>query len=145
MSDIQENHKVLEEQEGRFIRQTIADMESAFNQHDADALDRHFTQDSTWVNVMGEMLSGWEQINNAHKVVLKGPLLHSYAKYFVEKLVFLRQDVAIAHIRQYPATSKGELIEDGQGSLAIYVMVKDQDTWLLVAGQNTLIQSHRKG
>ena len=53
MSNIQENRKVLEEQEGRIIRQTIADMESAFNQHDADALDCHFTQDSTWVNVMG--------------------------------------------------------------------------------------------
>ena len=145
MSNIHEIHKGLEEQEGRIIRQTIAEMEAAFNQHDADALDRHFSQDSTWVNVMGEMLSGWEQINNAHKVVLTGPLLHSYAKYFIEKLVFLRQDVAIAHIRQYPATSKGELIEDGQGSLAIYVMVKDQDTWLLAAGQNTLIQSHRKG
>ncbi|MGG4108039.1 SgcJ/EcaC family oxidoreductase [Paenibacillus lautus] len=91
MSNIQENHKGLEEQEGRIIRQTISVMESAFNRHDADALDRHFTQDSTWVNVMGEMLSGWEQINNAHKVVLTGPLLHSYAKYFVEKLVFLRR------------------------------------------------------
>lgn len=143
MSDIQQNQKALEEQEGRIIKQTISKMESAFNQHDADALNRHFTQNATWVNVMGEMLSGWEQINNAHKIVLTGPLLHSYAKYFVEKLVFIRQDVAIVHIRQYPATLKGELIEDGQGSLAVYVMVKEQNTWLLAAGQNTLIHSHR--
>ena len=121
------------------IRQTITEMESAFNQHDADELDRHFTQNATWVNVVGEKLSGWKQINETHKITLAGPLRHSYARYTVESIYFVRPDVAIAHIRQYPATSEGNIIENGQGSLAIYVMVKEQGTWKVSSGQNTFV------
>ncbi|WP_247897609.1 hypothetical protein [Paenibacillus pabuli] len=53
-------------------------MEAAFNRHDADELDIHFTQNATWVNVRGEKLSGWEEINKAHRIVLAGSLSNSY-------------------------------------------------------------------
>ena len=85
-------------------------------------------------------LSGWKQINEAHKITLAGPLRNSYAHYFVESIHFILPDVAIAHIRQYPTTFEGKTIENGQGSLAIYVMVKEQGTWQVAAGQNTFVQ-----
>ena len=137
-----EVHDSREEQQQEIgaIHQTITEMEAAFNQHDADKLDRHFTQYATWVNVVGVRLSGWKQINEAHKITLAGPLRNSYAHYSVESIHFVRPDVAIAHIRQYPTTSEGKIIENGQGSLAIYVMVKEQGTWQIAAGQNTFVQ-----
>ncbi|HEE9035182.1 SgcJ/EcaC family oxidoreductase [Bacillus thuringiensis] len=123
------------------IQQTITEIEIAFNQHDADELDRHFTSDATWVNVLGERLSGWKQINEVHKTILAGPLRNSYASYTVESINFVRSDVAITHIRQYPTTSEGTIIENGQGSLAIYVMVKELGTWQVAAGQNTFVHN----
>ncbi|MCK1995166.1 SgcJ/EcaC family oxidoreductase [Peribacillus muralis] len=141
MSNKTEDYNSREDrQEEIAIRQTIIEMETAFNQHDADDLDRHFTQNAVWVNVIGVQLSGWKQINETHKVILAGPLRNSYARYTVDSIIFVRPDVAIVHIRQYPTTSEGKIIENGQGSLAIYVMVKEQGTWLIVAGQNTLVQ-----
>ncbi|MBO1580502.1 SgcJ/EcaC family oxidoreductase [Bacillus sp. XF8] len=132
--------KEHQQEEINEIRQTITEMESAFNAHDANELDRHFTLNATWVNVLGKRLSGWKQIHEAHKVLLPGPLRDSYACYTVESIKFIRSDVAIAHIRQYPTTFEGEIIKDGQGSLAIYVMVKEKETWKIAAGQNTLVQ-----
>jgi len=128
------------QQEIDAIHQTITNMEVAFNQHDADKLDSHFAQNATWVNVVGTQLSGWEQINETHKILLAGPLSNSYALYKVESIKFVSPDVAIAHIRQYPTTSEGKVIKDGQCSLAIYVLVKEQGTWHVTAGQNTFIQ-----
>ncbi|WP_459502716.1 SgcJ/EcaC family oxidoreductase [Bacillus sp. C1] len=132
--------KENQQKEIHAIQQTITEIESAFNAHDADELDRHFTLNATWVNVFGKRLSGWKQINETHKVLLPGPLRNSYACYTVESIHFVRSDVAIAHIKQYPTTSDGTRIEDEQGSLAIYVMVKEKETWKIAAGQNTFIQ-----
>ncbi|MCY8233746.1 SgcJ/EcaC family oxidoreductase [Priestia endophytica] len=138
------NFKEEQQQEIKAIYEIIAEMESAFNQHDADKLDRNFTQNASWVNVMGSRLSSWKQINETHKILLEGPLSNSYARYKVENIQFLRPEVAIAHILQYPTTSEGKVIENQQCSLAIYVMVKEQETWQIAAGQNTFIQETPK-
>ncbi|EOP72580.1 hypothetical protein KOW_01148 [Bacillus cereus VDM006] len=134
------NSKEHQQEEINAIQQTITEIEIAFNAHDADELDRHFTLNATWVNALGKRLSGWKQINETHKVLLPGPLRDSYACYTVESINFIRSDVAIAHIRQSPTTSEGKIIEDEQGSLAIYVMVKEKESWKIAAGQNTLVQ-----
>ncbi|CAI8993627.1 MULTISPECIES: SgcJ/EcaC family oxidoreductase [Bacillus] len=136
------NSKEHQQEEINAIQQTITEIEIeiAFNAHDADELDRHFTLNATWVNVLGKRLSGWRQINETHKVLLPGPLRDSYACYTVESTNFIRSDVAIAHIRQYPTTFEGKIIEDEQGSLAVYVMVKEKESWKIAAGQNTLVQ-----
>ncbi|MBH5318444.1 SgcJ/EcaC family oxidoreductase [Paenibacillus sp. GSMTC-2017] len=141
MSNKSNNDHSIEEQERDRIRGVITEMESAFNRHDAEALDLHFTQNATWVNVFGERLTGWNQINEAHKFVLEGPLKDSYASYKIESIVFAHSDVAIAHIRQFPTTAEGEKIDGGQGSIAIYVLVKEEEVWRLIAGQNTFVKT----
>ena len=89
---------------------------------------------------IGIRLSGWKQINEAHKILLAGPLHNSYAQYEIEDIHFIRSDVAIVHIKQYPTTSEGTIIENEQSSLAMYVMVKEKDTWKIASGQNTFVQ-----
>ncbi|PGA93478.1 SgcJ/EcaC family oxidoreductase, partial [Bacillus wiedmannii] len=102
MSNKSKVHGLKENQQEEIdaIQQTITEIEVAFNQHDADELDRHFTSDAIWVNVLGERLSGWKQINEVHKIILAGPLRNSYASYTIESINFVRSDVAITHIRQ---------------------------------------------
>ncbi|PEU04060.1 DUF4440 domain-containing protein [Bacillus cereus] len=133
--------KENQQEEIEAIQQTITEIEFSFNQHDADELDCHFTSDATWVNVLGKRLSGWKQINEVHKIILAGPLRNSYASYTVESINFVRSDVAVTHKWQYPITSEGTIIENGQGSLAIYVMVKELGTWQVAAGQNTFVHN----
>jgi uncharacterized protein (TIGR02246 family) len=130
------------EKEINMIKQIITEMETAHNHHDANELDRHFTSDASWVNVMGQRLSGWKEINEVHKAVYKGPLKNSYARYDVVNISFIRPDVAVTHIRQYSTTPDKKIIEGGQGSLAVYVMIKENSTWKVAAGQNTLIQGN---
>lgn len=140
MSKLPNEEEAVMEQERGLIKHIVNEMESAFNRHDADELDSHFTQNATWVNVLGEKLSGWNEINNVHRAVLTGPLSNSYANYTVDSIAFVQSEVAIVHVRQYPTTSEGERVNSGQESIAIYVMVKESNTWRLAAGQNTLIQ-----
>ncbi|MED1943807.1 SgcJ/EcaC family oxidoreductase [Brevibacillus formosus] len=129
------------EHDRELIKHVVNEMEAAFNRHDADALDSHFTQNATWVNVMGEKLSGWDEINKVHKIVLTGPLRNSYSKYTVDSISFINSNVAVVHVRQYSTTSDGKRIGGGQESIAIYVMVKEMKVWRLAAGQNTLLKS----
>lgn len=128
------------EKEGLLIKEIIAEMESAHNRHHADELDLHFTANATWVNVLGSRLSGWNQINTAHRLAYEGPLRNSYARYEVLNISFVRSDVAIVHIGQHPTNHLGQDLEDAQKSIAIYVMAKDSNTWKVAAGQNTFIQ-----
>ncbi|MFD0586541.1 SgcJ/EcaC family oxidoreductase [Paenibacillus sp. GCM10027627] len=129
------------EQDRELIKYVVEGMETAFNRHDADALDSHFTQNATWVNVMGEKLSGWDEINKVHKIVLAGPLINSFSKYTVDSISFINSDAAVVHVRQHSTTSDGKRIDGGQQSIAIYVMVKETNVWKLAAGQNTLLKS----
>ncbi|GAB6930662.1 hypothetical protein JCM10914A_46450 [Paenibacillus sp. JCM 10914] len=97
-----------QEKEGIIIKQIIAEMESAHNRHNADELDFHFTANATWVNVWGSRLSGWDQINKAHRLAYEGPLRNSYARYEVLNISFVRSDVAIVHIGQSSTNSLGQ-------------------------------------
>lgn len=135
---ISHNEEVSMEQDRERISHVVYQMEAAFNRHDADELDSHFTQNATWVNVRGEKLSGWEEINKAHRMVLAGPLSNSYVNYTVDSISFINSHVAVVHVRQCSTTSDGSRIE-GQESIAIYVMIKETNTWRLAAGQNTLL------
>ena len=123
------------------IKQIIATVETGFNQKDAAACVRHFTQDATVANVMGKQVSGWPAIYEAHQQGLAGHLRDEYARYDVHNLVFLRSDVAIAQVYGWPITKAGQPIEDGQGMIALYVMVKADDQWWIAARQNTLLQA----
>ncbi|MBV9790979.1 MAG: SgcJ/EcaC family oxidoreductase [Chloroflexi bacterium] len=121
------------------IKQIIATIETGFNQKDAAACVKHFTQDATVVNVLGIRVSGWSAIHEAHVQGLAGHLRDEYARYDVHDLLFLRPDVAIAQVYGWPITQAGQPIEDGQGMIAMYVMVKAHEQWWIAARQNTLL------
>ena len=121
------------------IKQIVATIETGFNQKDAAECVKYFTQDATVVNVMGKQALGWPAIYEAHQQGLAGHLRDEYARYDVQNLLFLRPDVAVAHVYGWPITKAGQRIEDGQGMIAIYVMVKADDQWWVAARQNTLL------
>lgn len=120
------------------IRQVIADVETGFNTNDAQKLVMHLAQNATTINVMGMRLSGWDANYDASVRGLAGPLRDESARYELQDVLFVRPDVAVAYKRALAITSEGNEIDGGQRMVALYVLVKEQGAWWVVARQNTL-------
>ncbi|WNG38666.1 SgcJ/EcaC family oxidoreductase [Archangium violaceum] len=129
----------MEAQELEHIKKAVAGVESAFNRHDAEALVHRYTQDVVWVNVAGMRLKGKDEILRFGRKAFASALQDSYARYVVEDISFLKTDVAVVNIRQFPTTKEGQVIEGGQGSVALFVMTKHNGDWFVAAGQNSFL------
>jgi uncharacterized protein (TIGR02246 family) len=123
--------------EERVIREQNAAVEAAWNKHDAATLDQSFVEDCDFVNVFGEWISGRDKLVKTHAALFTGPFRESYKHFTVEKIRFVRPDVAIVHVRGRNTDHDGKLLEGDLGTIAVLVMVKDRGKWWIVTGQNT--------
>jgi len=124
----------------RAIRELNASTEAAWNNHDAAAMDQPFVEDCDFVNVFGEWISGRDKLIKTHTAVFAGPLRESYKRFNVEKIRFVRPDVAVVHVRGRNTDRNAKLLEGDQGSIVLLVMVKEGGKWRIVAGQNTEVR-----
>ena len=123
------------------LRAIIADVQRGFNDNDPELLVAHFAEDGTAVNVMGALLEGRESMLRSGRELLAGPLKDERARYDVRDIAFLTADVAIAHTTARAVDQSGADIDDRDTMIALYVFVRREDRWLIVARQNTLIAS----
>lgn len=123
------------------IKQLVADVETAFNTNDPDLMTVHFARNASVVNAVGMHLFGWDALLDANRKSLAGFLQDEYVRYDVNDIVFIRPDVAIAHKYARATNAHGELIDVDPAMIALYVLVKEQDRWWVVARQNTLVPS----
>lgn len=121
------------------IRQIIADTETAYNTNDADLLTAHFARNATVVNAMGVRMSGWDTLLEANRAALAGFLRDQYVRYELLDVLFVRPDVALAHKGARAADSSGELVDLDHAMVALYVLVKQDGRWWVIARQNTLV------
>jgi len=128
------------ENDERAIREMNAAVEAAWNKHDAPTLDQSFVEDCDFINVFGEWISTRDKLVKIHTALFAGPFRESYKRFTVEKIRFVRQDVAIAHVRGRNTDRDGKLLEGDEGTIASLVMVKEAGKWRIVAGQNTEVR-----
>ncbi|MFF5987847.1 SgcJ/EcaC family oxidoreductase [Prauserella flavalba] len=121
------------------IRQIIADTETAYNTNDADLLTAHFARNATVVNALGVRLSGRDALLEANRAGLAGFLRDQYASYELFDVLFVRPDVALAHKGARATDATGELIDLDHAMVALYVLVKEDGRWWVIARQNTLV------
>lgn len=95
-------------------------------------------QDPVWTTGHGKRLSGFEEIDAFTRKVLPGATLRGTAVYDVERILFLRPDVAAVNVRQQPVDPDGNRAEGPEGR-PLYVLVKDDGTWRVGAAQNTQV------
>lgn len=100
----------------------------------ADEFVGVFRTDAIWTTGHGKRLFGRAAIAEFTAQVLPGATTHGSATYEIEHVLFLRPDVAAVKIRQSYFTLDGEL--SGKGT-PMYVMTKEDGTWVLTANQNT--------
>ena len=75
-----------------------------------------------------------------HATLFAGPFRESYKRFTVEKIRFVRPDVAIVHVRGRSTDRDGKLLEGDEGAIALLVMVKERGKWWITAGQNTEVR-----
>ncbi|UQW99276.1 SgcJ/EcaC family oxidoreductase [Streptomyces sp. RerS4] len=121
------------------IRRLVAEVEHAQQNELVDRFLSLFRrQDPVWTTGHGKRLSGLEEISAFTRQVLPGATAESTAVYDVERVLFLRPDVAAVNVRQQPILHDGARIADRPEGRPLYILVKEDGTWRVGAAQNTI-------
>ena len=76
----------------------------------------------------------------ASTALFAGPLRDQRARYELADVLFVRPDVALAHKHATAIDEAGMPISVGHAMTALYVLVRENGRWWVVARQNTLVQ-----
>jgi uncharacterized protein (TIGR02246 family) len=121
------------------IRAIVADVQTAFNTNDPVLMNEHFAADASVVTAMGKRVTGIDALRRAAEQGMAAALRDEYVRYVVTDVRFLRPDVALAYKEATATDADGEPIELDHSMVALYVLVKENDRWLVAARQNTLV------
>jgi uncharacterized protein (TIGR02246 family) len=126
----------------RQVKKMIAD----WNTHEFKNMDFYTTEDVEWVNIVGMWWKGREDVKKAHQTTFDQ---FFKAVPFTQKSLTIRlltSDVAIANLvchvgALFPpdGIDRGNNRTPETDNLLMLIYVKKNGTWLLSAGQNTII------
>ena len=122
------------------ITALIADIERGFNSNDADLLTSPLAGNASTVNVVGMHTADRDAALVTSRAGLGGPLRNEIADYELADLLFIRPDVAVAHKHAW-AIENGRRTTTAPAMIALYVLVKHDGRWWVVARQNTATQT----
>jgi uncharacterized protein (TIGR02246 family) len=124
--------------EERALHRLVYQLESAWNAGDGDAFAGLFSDDADVIHILGGYYSGRETIRAGHHMIFgtiyKGSAIH----YSVEKIKFLRPDVAIVFLRQHLEFAEDSAVRELNARPTI-IAENIAGKWRIVALQNTRI------
>lgn len=124
------------------IAALVAAVERAQQNELPDAFMSLFrTEAPVWTTAHGKRLWGWEEISAFTHQVLPGAMRESTAIYDIQRVLFVRPDVAVVNVRQRPIRLDGSALPDIPEGLPTYVLAKDGGAWRIAAAQNTQVVS----
>jgi PPOX class F420-dependent enzyme/OxyR family protein/uncharacterized protein (TIGR02246 family) len=124
----------------------VADLQTGWDQHDADITNRHFADDIVWGSPFGATLQGYEELHAIHVRLKELARGGASTRYEVVNVLALTPDVVVAQVRRTALDHDGRPLEptsDVTGAfseMALYVLVRRGRTWWLAAGQNTIVR-----
>lgn len=121
----------------------VQTLQQAIERSDADLFDSQFAADVLWGSPFGAVVEGYDTINSIHRQMFaRAPAAvggGTASRYTIEHAKLVAQDVAVAFVRRLRGESGGQP-EPGRADafdeLALYVLVRREETWWLAAGQN---------
>lgn len=128
------------------VRAVLDRLAQAWNEGDAAAYGRLFTEDADYVTFFGLNTPGRKQIEEMHRMLFEGPLKGSTltGRLGAEaKVRFVRPDVAVAVVGGGSSLSGGETPDEGRETTVTFVLVQEDGEWLITAFQNTRVSDPR--
>ena len=116
-------------QDEQGIKAVLARFYDGWNTHDADKMVSAYADDIDHINVFGEWHQGKAAIKEDIVQVHAGPAKNSHKDYTIEKMRFIKPDVAVVTVRSVSALG---------GNIGTYVMTKDTGQWLVVSFTNVV-------
>ena len=113
--------------EEQAVRDVLARFYAGWNEHDADKMVSIYAEDIDHIDVFGEWQKGRATLRTELARLHAGPLRTSQKTYKVEKIRFLKADVAIVQVSS--RSINGE-------NIGTYVMAKQEGRWLTVSFTN---------
>jgi uncharacterized protein (TIGR02246 family) len=121
------------------IRQRFADLDTAWNHHDAQQITNPHTAvaDADFITVVGSWIRGREAFVATMTKLQAGPFHDVERHTVVEKIRFVRPDVAVVITTNVDRHGEGPPSE----SRGTYVLSKEEGHWLLDSFQNTQVST----
>jgi uncharacterized protein (TIGR02246 family) len=124
----------------------VAELQKGIDTGNAEIYNAHFADDVMWGSPYGATVVGYDTLHAIHRqmfdqgAAVTGPS----SRYETVHVAAPAPDVAIAHVRRVALDEDGVPIpiDDPSASseMALYVLVRRDGQWWLVAGQNTFIR-----
>jgi ketosteroid isomerase-like protein len=137
------------------VQKTVIGLSAAWNQHDMVAFGKLFASDAEFVNVVGQMWKGRDEIQinhawahgtiplntsrfeNAAAQAHYGIFKNSTLQFTHIDVRFLRKDIAVAHV---DCELFGDArTKDPRRTVLLLVLSRQGSTWLIAVAQNTEI------
>ncbi|WIG97779.1 SgcJ/EcaC family oxidoreductase [Myxococcus sp. SDU36] len=125
------------------ILQLVSEQTEAWNRQDAVAWSKDFAQDASFINIVGTVFEGRDEIQQRHAGIFASIFKGSQSQVTVRKVQFIREDLAIVDathaVTGHPGLPPG--VQDTEPGLLRtqmrYVMKHANGQWQILAGQNT--------
>ncbi len=129
--------------EERALHGVVYQLEAAWNAADGAAFAEPFAEDADFIHILGGYYTGRSAIEAGHRMIFGTIYKGSTVRYSVEKIRFLRADVALVFLRQYL-----QFFEDGQAreleARPTVVAQKTDGKWQIAVLQNTRMSEAEK-
>ena len=125
------------------LRKLVAEQTEAWNRSDAAAWSRDFAPDAAFINIVGTVFNGREEIEKRHAAIFESLFKGSRTEVTVTRVLFVDNAVAVVDmdhvVTGYAGLPPGvQATEPGVLKTRMrFVMKKTGKAWRIVAGQNT--------
>lgn len=117
--------------EEQAVRAVLARFYDGWNEHDADKMVSAYAEDIDHINVFGEWQKGRATVRDELARLHAGPLRSSQKTYRIEKIRFLKPDVAVVQASSHSINGD---------NIGTYVLEKQNGNWLTVSFTNVAPQ-----
>ncbi len=124
--------------EERALHGMVYQLEAAWNAADAATFAALFAEDADFIHILGGYYTGRAAIEAGHRMIFGTIYKGSTVRYSVEKIRFLRPDVAIVFLRQFLQFREVGAPTELEARPTI-IAEKVDEKWRIVMQQNTRI------
>ena len=124
--------------EERTLHGMVYQLEAAWNAADSASFAALFADDADFIHILGGYYTGRAAIEAGHRMIFGTRYKGSTVRYSVEKIRFLRPDIALVFLRQFLQFQEGGAASELETRPTL-IAERVDGSWRIAALQNTRI------